>query len=330
MHRMSVILVLAAAVWLPAAEGREYLVFDVVGDSISAGVNPGCGTYGWVHMLLGQTNCGQALTSQILTNLWPGITAYNSAISGSTARQWAWASPSYLQTVSNHHPDLVVVFIGGNDGLGYAADGSYSVLEQGEFRTNLTMILQKLRSFSPPPEIIVANYYDLFDGFSSNLPPFYATYTNLSAAVREGNRMIEEIAFSNGCFHVDVYSEFMHHCYGAELGDTNHLSPDYVRTPISAFDIHPVTAGHNAIRELMFARLNELKRIPELTSASAGTNVLSLQWRSGIGQTYVIERSTNVTGDFTGVATNTATPPANVFNGDIDEINPAFYRIRVE
>lgn len=325
-----VILVLAAAVWMPAAEGRDYLVFDVVGDSISAGVNPGCGTYGWVHMLFGQTNCGQALTSQILTNLWPGITAYNSAVSGSTARQWAWASPSYLQTVSNHHPDIVVVFIGGNDGLSYANDGNYSAQEQGEFRTNLIMILQKLRTFSPPPEIVVANYYDLFDGFSSNLPPAYATYTNLSAAVRQGNRIIEEIAFSNGCFHVDVHSGFMHHGYGAELGDADHLSPDYVRTPLSAFDIHPVTEGHNAIRELMFERLTELKHIPEFTAASAETNFISLQWRSGFGQSYVIERSTNLTGNFTGIATNTATPPTNVFGEDIGQIIRAFYRIRVE
>ncbi|MGD9872792.1 MAG: SGNH/GDSL hydrolase family protein [Kiritimatiellia bacterium] len=327
---MTVILVLAAAVWMPAADGRDYLVFDVVGDSISAGVNPECGTYGWVHMLFGQTNCGQALNSQTLTNLWPGITAYNSAVSGSTARQWAWAAPSYLQTVSNHHPDLVVVFIGGNDGLGYACDGFYSPQEQGEFRTNLTLILQKLHSFCPAPEIIVANYYDLFDGFSSSLPPLYAAYTNLSAAVREGNRMIEEIAFSNGCFHVDVHSEFMHHCYGAELGDTNHLSPAYVRTPLSAFDIHPVTAGHNTIRELIFERLTELHRIPEFTAASAGISTISLQWRSGIGQSYVVERSTNLTGAFIGVATNIATPPANVFNEDIGEINRAFYRIRVE
>ena len=320
----------AAALAVSAAAGREYQVFDVVGDSISAGVNPGFGTYGWVHMLFGQLADGQEASSAVLTNLWPGIVAYNSSVSGSTAKHWAGAQPSYLQTVSNHHPDLVVVFIGGNDGLAYAADGVYSEAEKEEFRTNLVAIVQQLRANSPVPDIVVVNYYDLFDGLSSNLPPVFAAYQKLSAAVATGNQMIAGVAASNGCFYVDVHSGFMHHAYGGELGDAGHLSPDYVRTPLAAFDIHPVTAGHHAIRLAVYERLGELKEIPKFLAPSGTADQAVIRWRSGIGQSYVLQRATDSTNAYEGVATNAGTPPLNVLTDSVEAVDRAFYRILVE
>ncbi len=314
---------------LPAA-GRDYQVFDVVGDSISAGVNPGCGMYGWVHMLSGQLACGQGASAETLTNLWPGITAYNSAVSGSTARDWASVRPEYLQAVSNHHPDLVVVFIGGNDGLAYAADGVYTAAEQAEFRTNLVTIIQKLRANTPVPDIVVVNYYDLFDGCSSNLPPAFAAYRGLSAAVTTGNGFIAGIAASNYCFQVDVQSVFQHHAYGAELGDAGHLLPDYVRTPLAAFDIHPVTAGHHAIRQAIFARLAELKEIPRLLAPAGAGGPPVLQWHSSIGQAYVLERATAATNPYASIVTNAGRPPVNSWTAAVSGLERAFYRIRVE
>ena len=324
----------ANACWLvlllmPVAEGRNYEVFDVVGDSISAGVNPGCGTYGWVQMLFGQSACGQDATAETLTNLWPGITAYNSAVSGSTARDWAWAQPAYLQTVSNHHPDLVVVFIGGNDGLAYAS-GGYTEQEKGEFRTNLVTIIQQLRNNTPVPDIVVANYYDLFDGLSTNLPAGYSNYRALSSVVVTGNQVIAEIASGNGCFHVDVHAEFLHHAYGAELGDAGRLVPDYVRTPLAAFDIHPVTAGHDAIRRLMFRRLSELKEIPLFTAAPGVDGQAILHWRSSIGQTYVVQRAAEATNNYLGIATNAGAPPFNTVTDSVEGLGRAYYRLKVE
>lgn len=315
---------------VPVAEGRDYQVFDVVGDSISAGINPGCGIYGWVHMLSGQLACEQAPSSETLTNLWPDIAVYNSSVSGSTAKDWAWAQPAYLQAVSNHHPDLVVVFIGGNDGLVYAADGDYTEQEQEEFRTNLVAIIQKLRANTPVPDIVVANYYDLFDGYSTNLPPLFANYRALSAAVAAGNQMIADVALSNGCFYVDVYSEFMHHAYGAELGDGGHIAPDYVRTPLAAFDIHPVTAGHHAIRLAIFARLLELKGIPKFLAPLGSADQVILRWRSSIGQSYVLQRATESTNTYEGVATNAGTPPLSTYTDSVVGVERAFYRLRVE
>ena len=320
----------AAMLAVAAAEGREYQVFDVVGDSISAGVNPECGIYGWVHMLFGQLACGQEASTSTLTNLWPDAVAYNSSVSGSTAKDWAWAQPAYMQAVSNHHPDLVVLFIGGNDGLAYAADGDYTEAEKEEFRTNLVAIVQQLRANSPVPDVVVVNYYDLFDGLSSNLPPAYAAYRTLSAAVAAGNQMIEGVAASNGCFHVDVHSGFMHHAYGGELGDAGHLSPDYVRTPLSAFDIHPSTAGHHAIRLAIYERLAELKEIPKFLAPSGTADQAVIRWSSGIGQSYVLQRATDSTNAYEGVATNAGTPPLNVLTDSVEAVDRAFYRILVE
>ena len=319
--------VLFTTVFVVHAMARDYQVFDVVGDSISAGVNPACGGYGWVNMLFGESGCGYPAPTNTLTNLWPAITSHNSAVSGSKARDWAWAQPSYMQTVSNHHPDLVVVFIGGNDGLAYAADGIYSEVEREEYRTNLISIVQQLRNNDPIPEIVLVDYYDLFDGFSTNLPSPYEGYRVLSAATVGGNAIIEGIAESNGCFFADIYDSFFHHCYGSALGDTQHLSPDYVRTPLSSFDIHPVTAGHAAIHEQIYNALVELKEIPKITTVEYATNQVVIRWRSGIGQQYVVQQSTQLTNGFTSLVTNAGTPTLNACTATLDSVDKAFYRV---
>ncbi len=331
MTRLALWCVLAAAALCGrCASARDYQVFDVVGDSISAGVNPGCGElYGWVDMLFGESGCASPAPANTITGLWPGIAVYNSAISGSTAKQWAWQQPSYLAVVSNHHPDLVVVFIGGNDGLAYAADGVYTAAEKEEFRTNLITIIQRLRNNTPIPDIIVANYYDLFDGLSTNLSFPYEAYRGLSAVTVEGNAVIEGIAASNGCFFADVYSSFLHHSYGSSLGDTQHLSPDYVRTPISSFDIHPVTAGHGSIRDVMYERLGELKEIPRVLDIRASAGTFTVGWRSSIGQQYIIERADAPSGPYAPLATNAGCPPCNVFTDSVPGVSRAFYRALV-
>ena len=241
-------------------------MFDVVGDSISAGVNPECGIYGWVNMLFGESFGTNAAKTNTIFTLWPGITNWNSAVSGSTASNWATNWEGRLTALKNHHPDLVVVFIGGNDLLDSLGDGVFSPGEQGTYRTNLTCIITNLQNSIPSPDIIVVNYYDLFDGYSTNLVPPYTNYRGMSEAVIVGNAIIREVAASNKCYLVEgTYDSFMHHSYGAELGDTGHLSPDYVRTPLSAFDIHPVTSGHSKLYDLIYSKMNYLKlyAVPE-------------------------------------------------------------------
>jgi lysophospholipase L1-like esterase len=331
MKRRQLLAALPALLLAIAGAAREYTAFDVVGDSISAGVNPDCtpGLYGWVHRLFGQAGCGQPAPAATLTNLWPGILAYNSAVPGSRAADWAAPGSPLMCTVTNHHPDLVVVFIGGNDGLAYAADGVITPEEREQFRTNLTAIIRTLQSGTPPPELVVVNYYDLFDGFSTNLPPLFAVYRAASQAAVEGNRLIAETAASNGCFFVNIYDDFLHHAYGAELGDSNHLSPDYFRLPLALFDIHPVTAGHAAIHALVYERLQELKQIPRFVHVGREADAVELRWSSGVGQQYQIGRSTNLLAGFVPVATNAATPPRNTFREAVGDTPAACYRLIV-
>ncbi|MFB3894680.1 MAG: SGNH/GDSL hydrolase family protein [bacterium] len=256
-----IIFVVITAYSLSAA--KDYTVFDIVGDSISAGVNPDySGDYGWVQMLFGLGTTGSPPKSNTIYTLWSNITVYNSARSGSTAIQWSADYSSWLTGVKNHHPELVVVYIGGNDFLAYSAAGPITDTEFNIYRNNLRTIIDALHNNTPNPDIILVNYYDLFDGYSRNLPSAFSTYTSLSDIVIRGNQVIEEVAIEKGCSLVTVYPNFMHHCYGVDLipGDTQHLSPDFVKRPLlSNFDIHPNTNGHNQIYNNVYAQLVTLK-----------------------------------------------------------------------
>jgi hypothetical protein len=248
---------------------KNYTVFDIVGDSISAGYNPiystSSATYGWVQMLFGLGGTPYPVPkSNTIHTLWSGIAAYNSAQSGSMASQWAIDYHSWLTGVKNHHPDLVVVYIGGNDFLAYSAAGPVSDTDLELYRNNLRIIINSLHNNTPRPDIILVNYYDLFDGYSGNLPSLFSAYTSLSETAIRGNQVIQEVALEKGCYLVTVYSDFMHHCYGADVlisnGDTQHLSPDYVKTPIIPnFNIHPNTNGHSKIYDQVYAQLVILK-----------------------------------------------------------------------
>lgn len=246
--------------------GKNYSVFDVVGDSISAGFNPdystSSATYGWVQMLFGLGGIPYpAPKPNTIYTLWSGITAYNSARSGSKAFEWAM-NTTWLNEVKNHHPDLVVVYIGGNDFLFYSTLGPITDTELNIYRNNLRTIIDSLHNNTPRPDIIVVNYYDLFDGLSQSLPNIYPInqYRTLSDTAIRGNQVIQEVAIEKGCYLVTVYTDFMHHCYGIDLVDTQHLTPDFVKLHLlNNFNIHPNTNGHSKIYDKVYAQLVMLK-----------------------------------------------------------------------
>lgn len=239
---------------------------DVVGDSISQGLNPELGTFGWVNMLFGESVGSFPAKTNTLASLWPGITMNNSSVSGSTASEWAADKDGWLSNIKARHPDLVLVLIGGNDLSTYIEDGDLSVADLNDFRMNLTTIVTNLADNTPVPDIVLLNYYDLFDGYSSNLVGQLEVHRNLSDATLHSNQIIREVAASNACHLVDeIYDAFIHHCYGAELGDSNHQLPDYMSTPLANFDVHPITAGHSQIHDRVYAQLEYLKlhAVPE-------------------------------------------------------------------
>jgi lysophospholipase L1-like esterase len=335
-HKLCCWLVLALTIASLPALARDYLVFDVVGDSVSAGVNPDYypvfQPYGWVHMLFGQQGTSTVPPEAGITNLWPGIVLHNSAVSGSKASEWVdTGGYPYMEAVRSHQPDLVAVMIGGNDFLFYGEDGVLSEAERTEYRTNLAQIVQLLRDNTPVPDIVILGYYDLFDNLSTNLPPAYSNYFRMSAATVDGNEIIHNVASSNQCFYLSIYEDFMHYCYGAEIGDADHLVPDYVRTPLLDLDIHPVTAGHRAICRAFVEILHELDAIPTIRSFQSEAGAVSFTWRSSIGQRYAIETTDDLDDAAWVIAspTNSGTPPSNCHTSVVGSVTARFYRIVV-
>ncbi len=230
-------------------------VIDIIGDSISKGANPYEPEYaGWAQMLYGEF--GDYPT---IYTLFPDIETHNHSVSGSRASDWA--SPDYepMQRVLSNQPDIVIVFIGGNDFLAYFDDGELSQAELDEVEQNLRTIIATLQTHLPEARILIVYYYDLFDGLSMNLPDLFSQYRSMSQGVIEGHRIIRDVAHENDLVLIDgIYDSFMHHCYGEELGDELHKDPDYVLTPLREFDIHPVTPGHAAIYDQIFLALKEI------------------------------------------------------------------------
>ena len=212
-------------------------------------------------MLAGETNPTN-LTSQStnIGNLWPGTNGFlsNFAVSGSTAADWN--NSTWIDPVISNQPNIAVVFIGGNDFLADYSDGLLSTAEKTALSNNVTGIVKKLKTGLPQIKILIVGYYDLFDTKSQALGlfPTYANYSNMSAGTVECNVALSNIALAEGCDYAENYATFMHHCYGGSLGDTGHLSPDFVRTPITSLDIHPVTAGHLSIYQTIAAKLRQM------------------------------------------------------------------------
>lgn len=107
---------LGAAMPFGAAAAAPVKKILVVGDSLSAEYGLARGD-GWVSLL------GQQLARE-----GRGITVVNASISGDTTSGGAARLPALLRS---HHPDLVIIELGGNDALrGLPLDGTRSNLEQ--------------------------------------------------------------------------------------------------------------------------------------------------------------------------------------------------------
>jgi lysophospholipase L1-like esterase len=316
-----------------SATARDYSVISIVGDSVSEGWNPDYSrshaTTGWVHRLTGQAGPPYSWN---ITNLWAGAVVYNHAVGGSEASEWADTNAfPYLTYVLADCPDLAIVMIGANDFFGYAADGAVTADEVAAYEANLRSIIHALQSITPAPDILVLGYYDMFDGLSQNLPLFFSAYRMASAATLAGNQLIEEIALAHGCFFVCMQSCFMHHCYGCYLGDAVHVSPHYVLVTGNPadVDVHPVTAGHNAICEAVYGALGELKDIPRIRRFERCGDKAVIDWSSAMGQKYVIERTPDLArGPFLPIATNFGFPPMNTYTAAVGTAGALFYRLR--
>ena len=246
-------------------DAKEFSIIDVVGDSLSAGVNPETGSdgNGYLQMLFGQFD-----NQQTIDSLWPGIQKFNSAMSGSLASEWANPAFGPMQSLIGNQPDLVIIYIGGNDFLfELANNGDFDMAAQDNLRNNLRAIINNLNVNLNNPQLVMLTYYDLFDGQSANLPAQFADFRQISQYALIGNQIIKDVGGESGAVVIDsIHDQFLHHAYGRDFGDTNAQEPPYVATPITNFDIHPNTAGYKTIHsELIFA-LTELKNSVEIKS----------------------------------------------------------------
>lgn len=202
-------------------------------------------------MINGESYDGNAAPYPNIHHIWPEtwVILSNFSISGSEAS--SWNSTGLLQPIIDFNPDIVILFIGGNDVLYYIIDGEIDENEKAELSNNFCGILNILTNNLTDTKIVLIDYYDLADGYSMTLTntyySSYSHYSNLSVYVAYANTVISNIASERGCYFVDIYKHFMHHCYGKYLGDTGPLTPIYVYEPIENFNIHPITAGHRRI-----------------------------------------------------------------------------------
>lgn len=241
-----------------SGQAREYQVIDIIGDSISAGGNPE-EPVGWVDIITGQTDA----TTDDVFDLWPDVEVNNCAVGGACASEWAANRKGMLSRVIEHEPDLVILYIGGNDFLwGYASDGIITKSEYLTYYDDLSEIIGTLQDSTSAPDIMLVNYYDLFDGYSENLPDEYGHYRTMSGVTMLANEVIAYVADERDCYLVDgVYDAFLGHCYGRYLDGEDHLYPEtYMDEPAPDYlDIHPLTDGHDAISSEIFSVLAFLK-----------------------------------------------------------------------
>ncbi len=140
-------------------------------------------------------------------------------------------------------------------------DGSVSDSEWESLRNNINGIITQLKNKNSNIKIVVCGYYDLFDGASKFLAgnPLFGHFAEMSNITVAGNDILSDVASKTSSSYINIYDSFFNHAYGSELGSPSALQPSYVITPITSFDIHPVTAGHQKIYEKVYEGLEKLK-----------------------------------------------------------------------
>ena len=178
----------------------------------------------------------------------------NFSISGSTAA--GWNSTAALAGAVAVHPQVAVVYLGGNDVLQAVNAGGFTEAAATTLSNNIRGIVVKLESALTNVRVVLLGYYDLFDNRSSALAGVsgFGQYSTMSDHVLAGNTMLSNIARLHQAVFVPIREVFLGHAYGEDLGGTG-MDPEYFRRPMSAFDIHPITAGHAKIADQLLEAL---------------------------------------------------------------------------
>ncbi len=186
--------------------------YMALGDSLVAGYGAIPATQGYVYLLY-KEGVFDKVTNTLLSN---------AGVPGVTSRQVL--DHQVPQAIEAFRPTVITLTVGGNDLL-RILKGANPGLVLSEFQTNLTLILQNLRTALPNTRIVVSNLYTIpqIAGADQIVPVF--------------NQIVAGVASAFNVPVADVYSAF-HGRHGLLLIERHGAAPD---------EVHPTNAGYRVM-----------------------------------------------------------------------------------
>jgi lysophospholipase L1-like esterase len=186
--------------------------YMALGDSLVAGYGAVPATQGYVYLLY-KDGAFDRMTNTLLSN---------AGVPGVTSRQVL--EHQVPQAIEAFRPTVITLTVGGNDLL-RILKGADTGQVLSEFQTNLTLILQNLRTALPNTRIIVSNLYTVpqIPGADQIVPIF--------------NQIVTSVASAFNVPVADVYSAF--------LGRHGLLLIE--RPGAAADEVHPTNAGYHVM-----------------------------------------------------------------------------------
>lgn len=201
------------------AHAQAEVRYLALGDSLAAGYRAMPATQGYVYRLY-----RAGVIAPIERTLFA-----NAAVPGVTSAQvLAYQVPQALDAFP---AEVITLSVGGNDLL-RIMNGADPGVVLGEFQTNLTLILQRLRSGLPRTRVYINNLYTIpnIAGADAIVPVF--------------NQILTQVAGAFGVPVADIYSAF--------LGRPELLLIN--RPGAGAQEVHPTNAGY-AVMAREYARI---------------------------------------------------------------------------
>jgi lysophospholipase L1-like esterase len=218
-HSFFLALAFSLAIAAPAAADLPWQ-FDnntrymALGDSLVAGYGAVPATQGYVYLLY-KDGAFDRMTNTLLSN---------AGVPGVTSRQVL--EHQVPQAIEAFRPTVITLTVGGNDLL-RILKGADAGQVLSEYQTNLTLILQNLRTALPNARIIVSNLYTVpqIPGADQIVPIF--------------NQIVTSVASAFNVPVADVYSAF-HGRHGLLLIERPGAAPD---------EVHPTNAGYHVMAQ---------------------------------------------------------------------------------
>jgi lysophospholipase L1-like esterase len=194
--------------------------YMALGDSLVAGYGAVPATQGYVYLLY-KDGAFDRVTNTLLSN---------AGVPGVTSRQVL--EHQVPQAIEAFRPTVITLTVGGNDLL-RILKGADAGQVLSEYQTNLTLILQNLRTALPNTRIVVSNLYTVpqIPGADQIVPIF--------------NQIVTSVASAFNVPVADVYSAF-HGRHGLLLIERPGAAPD---------EVHPTNAGYHVMAQAFEAAI---------------------------------------------------------------------------